>query len=203
MGRRKINVVELGELLEQGKSTAEMAEHFHCTPRAVQLAVNAFRQSVTDYALRHHAKEKARQDLDAREQLLKINASANRILDLLEEKLGQDRDVVVAGLALQLQDLAGYGNGQAEQVQAIIKAIEAAVMPAPAIIDQLFKAQAEIRQQVGLLVKVAAELLEAQRVNEVHRIMLEEIKVESPECQSRIVRRLKGSNLLLTAVGWA
>src|SRR4030043_200875 len=83
-------------------------------------------------------------------------------------------------------------NGEGEEVEEIIADLKLLVITRPATIEQLFKAQAEIRQQIGLVVKVAAELLEARRVQEVHQIMMEEIGVESPECQGRIVRRLQG-----------
>jgi hypothetical protein len=203
MGRKgAINLFVLGELIRAGKATKEIAEHFKVKPRAVQRRAKKLGLSITKNAALHQAKHILQQDLDAREQLLKINESANRVLDLLEEQLRQDQEEAVNDLAGRIRGLNG-GTEHEGQVKGIIADLQLLVMTRPATIDQLFKAQAEIRQQIALVVKVAAELLEANRVNEVHRIIVEEIGIESPECQGRIIRRLQGSNLLLTAVGFA
>lgn len=206
MAKRKIHLPELGEMLRAGKSTQEMAEHFGVTTRAVQKAAAKFGEGVTRHVVLHHAGQKARQDLDAREQLLKINDSANRLLDLLEAQMQADQETArreLQGKTRELEDLLADGDEGERIIGEMFEVIEKFIPSRPLTIDQLFKAQAEIRQQVGLLMKVAAELLEANRVNEVHRVMLEEIGAESPECQGRIIRRLKGSNILLQAVGWA
>ena len=201
MGRTIINIFEMGELIRAGKKTSQIAQHFGVTDRAVQKKAKELGLNITKNAALHQAKRILSQDLDAREQLLKINDSANRILDLLEEQLAQDQEAGVARLVYRLEALKTKLNGEGEEVEEIIADLKLLVIARPATIEQLFKAQAEIRQQIGLVVKVAAELLEARRVQEVHQIMMEEIGVESPECQGRIVRRLQSSNLLLTAVG--
>jgi hypothetical protein len=170
----------------------------------VQIAAKRYGVSITRHVITHHAQEMARQDLDARSQLIKINDSANRLLDLLEAQMQADQESAVGALRGRLDELSGHLSEDGERiVGGMYEIVEKFIPTRPQTIDQLFKAQAEIRQQVSLLVKVAAELLEANRVNEVHRVMMEEIGAESPECQSRIIRRLKGSNLLLQAVGWA
>lgn len=204
----KINLFEMGEMLRAGKITREIAEHFRCTERAVQKRAKKFGLQITKQAMFHQVKDKVRQDLDVREQLLKINDSATRLLNMLEAQLEQDRRGVVDGLKaklVQFRQVAQEGDVAVwgPVLEGVIEEIDQLSITRVSTVEQLLKVQAEIRQQMALVVKVMAELLEAQRVNEVHRIMLEEIGVESAECQGRIVRRLQGSNLLLTAVGGA
>lgn len=208
MGRRKIDRVQLGNMLRAEVPTKEIAEHFGVSGRAVRKAAESLAQSVTSQAVKHQAKKILQQDLDAREQLLTINDSANRLLQLLEKQLQQEQAGVVDGLKVRLLALEKVlGEDRRERwevpLEALVSEIEGLIVARPATIELLLKAQAEIRQQIGLVVKVAAELLEAKRVNEVHRVMLEEIKLESPECQMRIVRRLKGSQLLLQVLDFA
>lgn len=61
-----------------------------------------------------------------------------------------------------------------------------------AVVDQQLKAIAELRKQLELLVKVAAEWQEAKRVAAVQEAIIGEIGRESPECRIRIIRRLGG-----------
>lgn len=197
MGRSKINMGQLGDLLREEISTQEIAQRFKCSERAVQKAVAKLKKSVTDFAVRHHARERVQQDLDAREQLLKINESANRLLDLLEAQLRQDRDDLVAGIILEVRRLLP------ETGKGLIEDLEKMVVTRPATVELLLKAQAEIRQQIALVVKVAGELLEAKRVEDCLRIMREEIGAESTECAARIIQRLKGSQLLFSVCGLA
>lgn len=203
MGGGKINLFEMGELIRAGKKTKEIAKHFDCSERAVQKRQRRLELNIAKNAALHQSGLILKQDLDAREQMLKINASANRVLDLLEAQMQQDQEAAVERLKAKLLGLKDYLAGGNGVVEELIEELEGLVVTRPGTIEQLFKAQAEIRQQVGLVLKVAAELFEARRVNEIHRILVEEIGAESPECRGRIVRRLQGANLLLTATGFA
>jgi predicted component of type VI protein secretion system len=203
MGGGKINLFEMGELIRAGKKTKEIACYFQCSERAVQKRQRRLELDIAKNAALHQSGVILKQDLDAREQMLKINASANRVLDLLEAQLRQDQEKAVGQMTGKLLGLKGRLAGGNGEVEELIEELEALVVTRPATIEQLFKAQAEIRQQVALVLKVAAELLEASRVNEIHRILVEEIGAESSECRGRIVRRLQSTNLLLTATGFA
>jgi len=203
MGRRVVNLYELGEQIRAGKNTQEIAEHFGVTDRAIQRNAKKFGLSVTRNAVMHQASRILQQDLDAREQLLKINLSANRLLDMLENQLQQIQGVDLGILVDRLEALRAGMNGEGEVLDEIIAVLKSAVVINPSIIDQLLRIYGEIRQQIALGLKVVVDINEMNWVNEVHKSVLEEIGVESPECKSRIIRRLQGHNLLLTAVRFA
>jgi uncharacterized coiled-coil protein SlyX len=61
-----------------------------------------------------------------------------------------------------------------------------------AVVDQQLRAIAEVRKQLELLAKVAADWLEAKRLAAVYEAIIGEIGRESPECRNRIIRRLGG-----------
>lgn len=73
------------------------------------------------------------------------------------------------------------------------------------VVDQQLKAIAEVRKQLELLAKVAADWLEAKRLAAVYQVLITEIGAESAECKARIIRRLGGlqsSGLLFAVDGW-
>lgn len=204
MGRTKIRIGEFVDLVRADTPSKEIAKHFGVSLRAVQKKRAKLESQVTECSVRHHAKEIVRQELDAREQLLKINNSANRVLDLLEARLQQDQEAWAEQILGKLAGLKGELDGEGcKTLELIVEAIEGLIDIRPATLELLLKAQAEIRQQVALVAKVTAELLEAKKVNDAHRIMVEEIGRESPDCQNRIIQRLKGSQLLFAACGVA
>lgn len=208
MGRTKITLLELGDRLQQGKTVKEIAAEFQVTPRAIQKKMKVLELAISKTATLHQAKVILAQQIDAQEQLNKINRSANRLLDRLEARLEQDQEALYARLeimVLEFKPLLGPHGGEAE---AFLEALRAAALPdqSPAVTDQIFKALAEIRKQLELLARVAADWLEAKRLAQVHQAMVEEIAVESPECRQRIIRRLGGlqsAGLLFPVDGFA
>lgn len=176
MGRTKITLLELGERLRQGKTKAEIAAEFGMTVRGVQKKATRLDIEVSKAAALHQAKVILTQQIDANSQLLKINESVNRTLGMLEERL----------LYIDGED------GQEKLNHAMV--------------DQQLRAIAEVRKQLELLAKVAADWLEAKRLAAVYEAIIKEIGVESPECRNRIIRRLGGlqsSGLLFQLDGWA
>jgi len=168
MGRSKITLLELGERLRQGKTKAEIAAEFGMTVRGVQKKASRLDIEISKSAALHQGGIILTQQIDANAQLLKINESVNRTLGMLEARLlysedGEDKDGVVKVVKLN-----------------------------HAVVDQQLRAIAEVRKQLELLAKVAADWLEAKRMAAVHEAIIGEIGRESPECRNRIIRRLGG-----------
>src|SRR4030043_2369066 len=149
MGRTIINIFEMGELIRAGKKTSQIAQHFGVTDRAVQKKAKELGLNITKNAALHQAKRILSQDLDARGQLLKINDSANRILDLLEEQLAQDQEAGVARLVYRLEGLKTKLKGEGEGGGEVIADLKLLVITRPATIEQLFKGQAGLRRHTG------------------------------------------------------
>ena len=206
MGRSKITLLELGERLRAGKSVQEIAVEFKMTVRGVQKKCVKLDFEVSKSAALHQSKIILAQQIDAQAQLLKINESANRILDRLEAQLDRDQEVVYAGLEVMVLGFRVHLGPYAQLADDFLKTLQEAALPdkSPVVTDQIFKALAEIRKQLELLAKVAADWLEAKRLAAVYQAIIDEVGSESPECRTRIIRRLGGlqsSGLLFTGDG--
>ena len=204
MGRQKISLLELGERLRLGKSDQEIAAEFKMTARGVRKKRAQLDIQISRTAALHQAKVILTQQIDAQEQLLKINESANRILDRLERQLDRDVQAVYAGLEVMVIGIKVHLGPYGHLAEEFLSALQEAALPErnAAVTDQIFKALAEIRKQLELLAKVAADWLEAKRLAAVHQVIYEEIGLESPECRRRIIHRLGGlqsSSLLFAA----
>lgn len=85
MGQARIDIVKLNRMLMAGKSVKECAKHFKVTPSAISQAKRNLNVSVVKNVALENAHRVVDQNLDAIEQLQKINGIANRLLDELEQ----------------------------------------------------------------------------------------------------------------------
>jgi len=109
MGKQKISLSELGECLRQGKTAPEIAQEFGMTGRGVCKKIKKLHLEISKTATLHQAGLILDQQIDANAQLLKINNSVHKTLEMLEERV---------------QDDAGNLNHKvvAQQLQAIAEA---------------------------------------------------------------------------------
>lgn len=191
MGRQKITLLELGEQLRAGKSAQEIAKEFGMSARGVRKRCQELDIEISKSATLHQAGVILSQQIDAQAQLLKINTSANRLLDRLERQLDADQASVIAKLETQVLELKPYLGLSQKLADDFLVVLKESLVPLnQTTTDQVFKALAEIRKQLELLAKVAADWLEAKRLAVVHQVIFEEIGHESPECRKRIIKRL-------------
>lgn len=207
MGRQKITLLQLGEELRAGKSAQEIAAEHGMTARAVRKRCQELDIEISKTATLHQAGVILSQQIDAQAQLLKINLSANRLLDRLENQLDRDQEAVIARLEGEVLDLKPYLGQDRKLADEFLVVLKASLAPLnQGTTDHIFKALAEIRKQLELLAKVAADWLEAKRLAVVHQVIFEEIGIESPECRKRIIKRLgelQSSGLLFPIDGSA
>jgi len=90
MGRQKISLPELGECLRQGKTATEIAREFGMTGRGVRKKVEKLHLEIGKTAALHQARLILGQQIDANAQLLKINNSVHKTLEMLEERVQDD-----------------------------------------------------------------------------------------------------------------
>lgn len=191
MGRQKITLLELGEQLRAGKSAQEIAAEQGMTARAVRKRCRELDIEISKTATLHQAGVILAQQIDAQAQLLKINTSANRLLDRLERQLDVDQASVMSRLEVQVLDLKPYLGLNEKLAEDFLVVLKESLAPLnQATTDHIFKALAEIRKQLELLAKVASDWLEAKRLAVVHQVIFEEIGIESPACRKRIIKRL-------------
>ena len=210
MGRqRTFSDFELGEKLKRlgrrGAVRELMEENPGLTESAIYKRLRKVQAAVSGEAVRH-AEDVFAQELDASEQLIKINNSANRILNLLESQLEQDRKEVGQKLKGSLLELEKHLDPEGKEVWGpAFKVLDLGLMQIislrSATLDQLLKAQAEIRQQLKLLLDIHQVLFDIKQIVHYKQVLLEEICAESPECGLRIMRRLEGSNSLRLLLG--
>jgi transcriptional regulator with XRE-family HTH domain len=85
MNEGKVDIVKLNRMLRAGKSVSECAKFFGVTPSAISQAKKNLNVSVVKNVALENAHRVMDQNLDAVEQLHKINKVANRLLDELEQ----------------------------------------------------------------------------------------------------------------------
>ena len=90
MGRQKISLPELGECLRQGKTVTEIAREFGMTTQGVGKKVKGLHLKISKTATLHQAGLILAQQIDANAQLLKINNSVHKTLEMLEERVQDD-----------------------------------------------------------------------------------------------------------------
>ena len=85
MTQPKIDIIKLNRMLTSGKLVKDCAKHFSVTPSAISQAKKNLSVAVVKNVAMENAHRVVGKNLDALDQLQKINVEANRLLDELEE----------------------------------------------------------------------------------------------------------------------
>jgi transposase-like protein len=180
MPRRKFSDLELGERIREGKSVKEVAEEFGVTPRAVYKRAKQLKLNIGKEIVMNQAAVIVKQEINAAEQLLKINETSNQLLDLLIEVVQAD------------------GEEQKEK----LKKLEPLLGEKASILEALVKIKGEIRQQLRLVMDIWKVKFDTEQIADFQRSVVEEIGAESPALQERILKRLKTNLAAKFGVGW-
>jgi len=86
MPEAKINKVKLSQMLRAGKAQREIAQVFGVTESAISKAKKELNLNVVKNVALENAHRVVDKNLNAIDQLYKINEAANKLLDELEEK---------------------------------------------------------------------------------------------------------------------
>ena len=169
MAKRKISNVELEQLVRQGNGVSQIARILKVSKGTVSRRLKALNVSVAKNVTLHHAGEIVKKEINAAEQLLKINQNANELLDLLMACM----------------------NGDGEIKQKAMEKVAPLLGPKSGPLDAAVKIKAEIRQQLKLQLEIFQALYDMQAVAEFQREVLEAIGNASPEIRERIIHNLK------------
>ena len=184
MPKPKIDVVKLNQMLRSGKSVKQCAEYFKVTPAAVSMAKKNLNVSVVKNVALENAHRVVAKNLDAVEQLQKINRAANQLLD---ELLGKEK--VVQGLAIVVNKI---NEGNPADVKEITKLVKQIISDK----NTALKACQEIRGQLSLQLDIFKTLYGVEAVAEFQREVLEAVAEVAPEVRNRIVNNLKKKRAL-------
>lgn len=169
MARRKISNVELEQLVKEGNGVSQIARILKVSKGTVSRRLKALNVGIAKNVTLHHAGEIVKKEINAAEQLYKINKTANELLDLL--------------LACM--------NGDEKARQAAMERVAPLLGPKGGPLDAAVKIKAEIRQQLKLQLEIFQALYDMQAVAEFQREVLETIGDVSPEIRDQIIRNLK------------
>ena len=188
MPKPKIDRIKLNQLLKAGKSQREIAQVFDVTEGAISKAKGELNIAVVKNVALENAHKVVGKNLDAVEQLQKINKAANQLLD---ELMGKEKVV---------QELATVVNKINEGNPADIKEITKAVKQILSDKNTALKACQEIRGQLSLQLDIFKALYDMQAMAEFQREVLDAIGDVAPDVRNKIVSKLKEARMLRTSI---
>ena len=178
MAKSKFTDSELKHLVRRGLSCSAIAEHLGVTKGAVSMRLKAMRVAITkDVALRS-AGEIVQREINSIDQLQRINAHANEILDLL---MRWQRGEPEALQILESQVRYVKVNGEEEPVKEF-------KFKDPR--ELALKAMQEIRGQLKLQLEIFQALCDIQAVQAFQEEVLDGIGKASPEIRDAIIQSL-------------
>jgi predicted transcriptional regulator len=181
MASNKIDIIKLNRLLNSGKSVKECAKYFGVTPSAISQAKKGLSVAVVKNVALENAHRVVDKNLNAVEQLQKINGYANDLLDLLMRWNNGD-DEALQVLESQVETKKVRVGDQEEFVREF-------KFKDPR--ELALKAMAEIRGQLKLQLEIFQTLYDLKAVEEFQNEVLTAIGEESPDVRERIIQRLR------------
>lgn len=179
MPKPKIDRVKLNQLLKAGKSQREVAQVFDVTEGAISKAKKELNLAVVQNVTMEAAHKVVDRNLDAVEQLQKINKAANQ---LLNELMGKEK--VVQELATVINKI---NKGNSADVKGITKLVKQIISDK----NTALKACQEIRGQLSLQLDIFKTLYDMEAVQEFQKEVLTVISEVSEDAKRKIIERLK------------
>jgi DNA-binding CsgD family transcriptional regulator len=191
MPKPKFTDTELKQLVNKGLTNSEIAKKFGVTPGAITQRRKALKLAASKEVALVRAGEVVRKELNAVEQLQKINGYANELLDLL---MRWNRGDEGALQILESQVRTVKVRGQEEEVTEY-------KFKDPR--ELALKAMGEIRGQLKLQLEIFQALYDIQAVAEFQKEVLETIGNVSPETRDEIIYRLKEKRAIRAVVSFS
>ena len=190
MPEAKIDKVKLSRMLRAGKAQREIAQVFGVTESAVSKAKKELRLNVVKNVALENAHRVVDKNLNAVDQLQKINGHANWLLDLLMDWQKGD------GKALQI--LESQVSTKKVRVGGQEELVREFKFKDPR--ELALKAMAEIRGQLKLQLEIFQCLYDMKAVQEFQNEVLTAIGEESPDVRKRIIHNLNQKRAVRSAV---
>jgi predicted transcriptional regulator len=190
MPKPKIDKVKLSALLRAGKSQKEIAQLFGVSEGAVSKAKKELNISVVKNVALESAHKVVDKNLNAVDQLSKINGYANELLDLLM-RWNRGDDEALQILESQVKWVRRGTKKDAEEV------LEYRFKDPR---ELALKAMAEIRGQLSLQLDIFKTLYDVEAIAEFQKEVLEAIAEVNRDVRDKIVQRLKQRRALRGSV---
>jgi hypothetical protein len=202
--QRKFTDFELGEALRECQSRKEICTRFGISKGALSKREKQLKLGLARNATMHESGAILKQQIDAHEQLIKINEAGNRWLDnlerLLESKQQETLEQIAGDLELLRPELAVEAvHGVLDPV---LERLAKLVIYDLEALDRLLKFIAELRQQTKFIVDSVMKIKEAEESARTLEIIVEEVGRADATTQQRILSRLQGLGIMRQAMGW-
>jgi uncharacterized protein YerC len=190
MPKAKIDKIKLSQMLKSGKSQRKIAQFFGVTEGAVSKAKKELNICVVKNLALENAHRVVDKNINAIDQLQKINDHANWLLDLLMDWQKGDSEALQV---LETQVVAKKVRvGNKEEV------IRAFKFKDPR--ELALKAMAEIRGQLKLQLEIFQCLYDLKAVQEFQEEVLTAIGEASSDVRNKIIRKLNEKRAIRSAV---
>lgn len=188
MPRRKISLNEIGRLFAEGKGVVEIGKLTGFTKGAMSRALKRLHPNIAKAVALNHADEVVEKELNALEQMQKINANANELLDLLM-RWNRGEDEALQILESQVKKVR---VGKTEQEATEYKFTDPRALA--------LKAMAEIRGQLNLQLEMFKVYCDQKAVAEFHREILQAIADADTKTAARIIENIKKTGAIYPAL---
>lgn len=188
MSKPKIDKVKLNQLLRSGKTQRECAQVFDVTEGAISKAKKELNISVVKNVALENAHRVVDKNLNAVDQLQKINIHANELLDLCMKWVNGDDE------ALQVLE------SQVRKVRVGKDEIPVSEYKFKDPREIALKAMSEIRGQLKLQLDIFQTLYDMKAVQEFQGEVLTAIGEVAPDVRDRIIHNLSQKCIIRSAI---
>jgi hypothetical protein len=191
MTKPKVDKVKLSQMLRAGKRPKECAKFFSVTPGRISQIKKELNVNVVKSVVLENAHRVVDKNLDAVEQLQRINEVSNQLLD---ELTGADR--VIDRMVKAVEGSLVYEGDPIKQKEHIRRVI--------LLVNQdkntALKACAEIRGQLKLQLEIFQTLYDMKAVQEFQEEVLTAIREVDSDVRNRIIGRLNQRRAIRAAI---
>lgn len=184
MARRKFSNIELEQLVREGFGVSEIARKLGVTKGTVSKRLKALKVGISKDVTLRSAPQVVEKGLNAVEQLRKINADANELLDLLMRWNRGDEEAIQV-LENQVKKVRVKGKEEPVKQYKMKDPRELAL-----------RAMQEIRGQLRLQLDLLTALYDIQAVAEFQREVLQAVGEAAPDVRDKIIHRLQKASAL-------
>ena len=194
MTTRRISAADLQKCFEAGLGVTETARQLGVTKGAVSKRAKAlrtvFREGVSKDVVLFHAGEVVAKEINAVEQLHKINSNANELLDMLMRWMRGD-DVA-------LQILESQVSEKKVRVGKEFQFVKDFKVKDPR--ELALKAMGEIREQIKLQFEMLSGLYDMENVAKFQEEVLTSIGEVAPDVRKQIIENLQKRRIIRSAI---
>ena len=190
MPKRKIDIEKMHSMLRAGKTKVEVARHFGVTEMAIYKQTKGIKYHSSRSLAMERSPRIIKQNLNAVEQLQKINDYANELLDLLMRWNRGDEEAIQI-LESQVRKVKfGQGKDAVEMTEFKFKDPR----------ELAIKAMAEIRGQLALQIDIYKTMYDMKTVHDFQQAVLEIIREVDPGVRDAIIKRLRDRRAIRESV---